>query len=184
MASHLLIIPLLEDYQMLFEQLNCVYYPSFNPLLYPFGNIQPNERKVQRVLVIDDDQEMNELLRSMLKGERAIRIDFAEDPFEAMNKLNQQVFDTIILDWHLPDMIGPEALFKMEQLFRSDPNIPYEWENKKTKVVIMTGKDRSECKTSNTKHFRYSGFINKRKNTAREIAENILKHALKTTSYS
>jgi CheY-like chemotaxis protein len=169
---------------MLFEQLNCVYYPSFNPLLYPFGNIHRNERKVQRVLIIDDDQEMNELLNSLLKGERTVKIDFAEDPFEAMNKLNQQVFDTIILDWYLPEMTGPDALIRTEQIFRSDPNIPFEWENKKSKVVIMTGKERSECKTPNTKHFRYSGFINKRKSSAKEIAENILKHALKATNYS
>ena len=45
----------MEDYQMLLEQLNCVYYPTLNPLLYPFGRTNPAEKKTKRVLVIDDD---------------------------------------------------------------------------------------------------------------------------------
>jgi len=169
----------MEDYQMLLEQLNCVYYPTLNPLLYPFGRTSLAEKKMKRVLVIDDDSEMNALLRELLRNERGIKAIFAEDPFEAMNRLNQQVFDTIILDWNLPEMSGPDTLSRTEQFFRTDPNLPYEWEDKKTKVIIMTGMDRNECKTSNTKHFRYSGFIDKRKYTAKEIAEKIVKYALK-----
>jgi CheY-like chemotaxis protein len=172
----------MEDYQMLLEQLNCVYYPTLNPLLYPFGRANPNDKRIKRVLIIDDDQEMNVILREFLRNERGIKTVFAEDPFEAMNQLNQQVFDTIILDWNLPEMSGPDTLARTEQFFRSDPNLPFEWEDKKTKVVIMTGKDRIECRTSNTKHFRYSGFIDKRKHNAKEIAENIIKFALKETT--
>jgi len=160
---------------MLLEQLNCTYYPSFNPLLYPFGNALNKERLLSRVLIIDDDREMNELLKSKLKDDRRLKLYFAEDPFEAMELLNRYVVDTIILDWNLPEMSGPETLSKAEQIFKSDPNLPYEWETKKAKVVIMTGKDRSECRTSNTKHFKYSGFINKKGARLQDIVESILK---------
>jgi len=179
----LFILPLEDDY-MLLEQLNCVYYPSLNPLLYPFGNLIHSEKKFNRILIIDDDKEMNDLLRHYLKDERMVKISFAEDPFEAMDILNQQVFDTIILDWFLPEMSGPETLLHTEQIFKTDPNLPYEWEDKKSKVVLMTGMERSECKTTSTKHFRYSGFINKRNSSAQQIAESIMKHATKASTFN
>ena len=113
---------------------------------------------VKRILIIDDDKEISELLNSKLLEDRRIKVFTAEDPFEAMEILNHQVVDAIILDWILPEMTGAETLSKTEQVFKTDPNLPYEWEDKKVKVIVLSGRERTECKASSTKHFRYSGF--------------------------
>jgi CheY-like chemotaxis protein len=164
---------------MLLDQLNCAYYPIFNPLLFPYGAHTSPERMVKRVLIIDDDHEMIELLKLQLSEDRRMKIFYAEDPFEAIEIMSQQVMDAIILDWSLPQMTGPETLSKTEQVFKSDPNLPFEWENKKTKVVIMTGRERSECRPSSTRHFKYSGFINKNGANLISIVESIQRHLVK-----
>jgi CheY-like chemotaxis protein len=167
---------MLEDYIMLLDQLNCAYYPSFNPLLYPFSGNLNKENFVKRILIIDDDKEISELLKSKLLEDRRIKVFTAEDPFEAMEILNHQVVDAIILDWILPEMTGAETLSKTEQVFKTDPNLPYEWEDKKVKVIVLSGRERTECKASSTKHFRYAGYVSKKTGNLETILENILKY--------
>ena len=153
---------------MLVEQLSCVYYPSLNPSLFPYSSKITKENPVKRVLNIDDDQSILNLLKTILSEDKKLKIFTANDPFEAMDILNHQVVDTIILDWTLPGLTGPETLNRAERTLKSDPDVPYEWEDKKVKVILFTGKERSECKTSSTRHFRYSGYVGK-KNAGYEI---------------
>jgi CheY-like chemotaxis protein len=148
---------------MLIEQ-NSNYYPTFNPVLFPFGMSMNRTKAQKRVLIVDDDREIVDLLRTMLQTDENVKIFTAQDPYEAMATMTNQVFDMIILDWNLPNLNGLQTLIETEREFKSDPNIPLEWDNKKVRVIVFSGNERSECKTSNTKHFRYSGYVHKGKN--------------------
>lgn len=161
---------------MLVEAMNSSYYPVFNPVLYPFGVNPKKEKFVKRVLIIDDDKDMSELLKYRLQEDKKIKVLTAEDPFEALEVMNHQVVDTIILDWNLPELNGSETLVKAERAFKADPNLPFEWEDKKVKVIVLSGNDKNDCRASNTKHFRYSGYINKNQNNIESIVNSIRKY--------
>jgi len=139
-------------------------YPVANPILYPWETIFPRVKKQKRVLVVDDDADMVDLLKLMFKDDREIKIFTSQDPYEAMEMMSVQVFDFIILDWNLPHLNGLETLLEVEKGFKFDPNLPLEWDQKKVRVIVLSGNERESCKVTNTKHFRYSGYINKAKN--------------------
>ena len=148
---------------MLIEQ-NSSYFPTLNPVLFPFGMNLSRTKSQKRILIVDDDKDMLDMLRTMLQTDENIKIYSAQDPYEAMATMTHQVFDLIILDWNLPNLNGLQTLIETEREFKSDPNIPLEWDNKKVRVIVLSANEKSECKTSNTKHFRYSGYVNKAKN--------------------
>jgi len=128
-------------------------------------------KKVKRILMIDDDLEMSQLLKSILQKDEKIKITTAQDPFDAMDMMNDQAFDLIVLEWNLPKLNGLETLLATERGFKFDPNLPLEWEDKKVPVIILSGCEKSSCKPPYTKHFRYLAYINKT-----DQLENIVNH--------
>lgn len=158
---------------MLVEQLNCAYFPSLNPALYPYSPKIPKEHSAKRVLIIDDDPSVLNLLKAVFSEDRRLKVFTAVDPFDAMEVLNHQVVDTIILDWTLPEMSGPETLIRTERFLKTDPDIPFEWEDKKVKVILFTAKDRNQCKATSSKHFRYTGYVGKNNSNIDSIIQSL-----------
>ena len=146
-------------------------YPVVNPILYPWDTILSRPKSQKRVLVVDDDADMIDLLKNMFKNDHDIKIFTSQDPYEAMDMMSVQVFDFIVLDWNLPNLNGLETLLEVEKGFKFDPNLPLEWDRKKVRVIVLSGNERDACKVTNTKHFRYSGYINKAKNAATIISD-------------
>jgi CheY-like chemotaxis protein len=62
-----------------------------------------------RVLVVDDDP-LNRVLMNLNLGKFGLSIDFAEDGLKALQKLSSEQFDLIIMDMHMPEMDGEEAI--------------------------------------------------------------------------
>lgn len=111
--------------------------PIYNPAMMTLQKTLKTKGK-KRILIIDDDQDLSELLKSLLGSDKNLTIKTAQDPFEAIDMMTEQVFDMIVLDWNLPKMNGLETLLQTEKWFKSDPNLLSEWDNRKVPVVIFS----------------------------------------------
>jgi len=118
-------------------------------------------KKTKKILMIEDDLDMAELIINSLKMRYHCAIDVAQDPFEAMNLMADKFYDLIILDWQLPGLNGTETLVQAEKGLKLEPSIPIQWDRTKVPVVIFTSSKKNECLPRRTKHFNYVGFISK-----------------------
>ncbi|HNQ92006.1 MAG TPA: response regulator [Alphaproteobacteria bacterium] len=77
-----------------------------------------------RVLVVDDQQEVRSMLRSMLTELGITQIFEASDGKEAMvfTDSAMDMIDVVICDWNMPKMSGIELLRQMRSVF---PNVPF-----------------------------------------------------------
>ena len=126
----------------------------------------------KKILIVDDDKEITQLLKSILEAESRLEISIAYDPYEAMGIMSEKVFDMVILDWNLPELNGMKTIIETERLFRSDSTLPLEWDGKKAKVITFSSDEETKCPFLNTRHFRYLGHIHK-KNSLSSIMEKI-----------
>lgn len=78
-----------------------------------------------RVLIVDDDPELRESLRSALEVNR-FDVAEAEDASSALAALKNSLFNVVLLDLHLPGMSGLDLLRRIKELQ------PF------TKVVMIT----------------------------------------------
>ena len=65
---------------------------------------------IKRVLIIDDDESIGELVRDYLKGWSCDEVDAVTDGNAAWDRLQAAAYDLVILDWRLPGVSGM-ALF-------------------------------------------------------------------------
>ena len=56
-----------------------------------------NQRKMSRILMVDDNPEIREVVNILLSGE-GYQMEEAADGLQALEKLSQSSFDLIILD--------------------------------------------------------------------------------------
>jgi two-component system response regulator (stage 0 sporulation protein F) len=73
-----------------------------------------------RILVVDDDSEVRQLLRDFL-SDRGYDVVVAESGLEALSTLDTQRPDLVLLDVAMPEMDGLETLKRMVML---DPPVP------------------------------------------------------------
>lgn len=131
-------------------------------------------RKKMRILMIEDDQDLNMLLKNTLQKHYNCRVDTATDPYEAMNCLSGKHYDLIVLDWQLPALNGGETLAEVEKGLAADkktnPNA-----NSKIPVLIFSGTPEEECNFTQTEHFSRIGYVSKRKSLS-EICSSFSEH--------
>lgn len=84
----------------------------------------------QRVLVVDDQDSMRQLLCSALRGLGYTQIVTATDGASALTMLRGRMIDAMLLDVEMPGMGGLECL----RTLRGDPEIAH------TPVVMVTGR--------------------------------------------
>lgn len=133
----------------------------FNHLLQKTFRPFKSFKKTKKILMIEDDLDMAELIIGTLKMRYHCTIDVAQDPFEAMNLIADKFYDLIILDWQLPGLNGTETLVQAEKVLKLEPIIPIQWDQSKVPVVIFTSSKKNECLPRRTKHFDYVGFVSK-----------------------
>lgn len=92
----------------------------------------------KRILLVDDDVRNVFALSSVLEGYR-MDVTFAENGREAVDMVQQQEFDLVLMDMMMPEMDGYEAM----RLIRQMP------EHDKLPIIALTAKamkdDRSKC---------------------------------------
>ena len=79
-----------------------------------------------RILLVDDEQDVCELLSALLKGEGA-EVDFVLDEIEAQEKLSERVYDVVVTDLNLGAGSG---LGVCDLVARRQPGVP---------VIVVTG---------------------------------------------
>lgn len=90
---------------------------------------QPNRERPWRIVVVEDDKDMAELLAYNLAAARYV-VDVIESGTTALDRLCKTPPDLIVLDWGLPTLSGIELLRLMRK--RMQPlHIP---------VIMLTGR--------------------------------------------
>lgn len=79
------------------------------------GDIMKN----YHILVVEDDQEIQELIKQFLMTQQ-YKVIVASDGLEGMKQFNKQSFDLILLDVMMPNLNG----FEVGKMIRSQSNIP------------------------------------------------------------
>lgn len=87
-------------------------------------------REALRVLVVDDQDSMRQLLCATLRGLGITRIHNAEDGLKALAQLQAHPADLVLLDAEMPRMNGVETLAAI----RSNPDL------RGLKVIVITGR--------------------------------------------
>ncbi|NWK72592.1 response regulator transcription factor [Bacillus paramycoides] len=72
-----------------------------------------------RILVIEDDQEIQELIKQFLMTQNYI-VETASDGLEGMKQFNKQQFDLILLDVMMPNLDG----FEVAKMIRTHSKVP------------------------------------------------------------
>ena len=83
---------------------------------------------VGRVLVVDDDRRLRDMLRRALESE-GFEIDVAEDGGRALAAISQRAFDLVVLDVLMPGVDGLGVARRLRQ--RGDP----------TPILMLTARD-------------------------------------------
>jgi CheY-like chemotaxis protein/HAMP domain-containing protein len=104
---------------------------SGDSLQQAFGKIEDFiNRKLKRLLIIEDNEHQNKAICELI-GNGDVKCFSAYSGKEAINMLDKEKFDCIIVDLGLPDMVG----FDLLQQIKSDSGL------NKIPVVVYTAKD-------------------------------------------
>lgn len=98
---------------------------------------EPDWQNLSRILLVDDEREFVENLRDRLKM-RDFGAHVAYDGRQALNKVNEQIPDVMVLDLNMPEVDGYQVL---EEVNKRHPGV---------KVIILTGhgsaEDEARCR--------------------------------------
>ena len=94
----------------------------------------PAEPVSRRILVVDDDDQIREILTDALSGD-GHAVDGARDGGEALALLEQRPYDLVLSDLHMPRVDGP-SLYEM---LRTRHHFPVRFATKLPRVIFMTG---------------------------------------------
>ena len=94
----------------------------------------PAEPSSRRILVVDDDPGIRELLTTTLVGD-GHTVDAACDGAEALTLLEQRPYDLVLSDLHMPRVDGPS----LYETLRSRHHFPVRFATKLPRVIFMTG---------------------------------------------
>lgn len=84
-----------------------------------------------RVLLVEDDKQIREVIGDYFGRREKITLDFAEDGNSGLSKILNESFDLIVLDIMMPGLDG----FELCKIIRKRSDVP---------VVFLTGKVREE----------------------------------------
>ena len=95
-----------------------------------------------RILIIEDNPGDADLIKEMLSGQEARNFYLAESPDlgKAMSRLEEDIFDLILLDLNLPDSEGIESV---KTLYLTFPFIP---------IIVLSGMAEEEVALSALEH--------------------------------
>jgi two-component system NtrC family sensor kinase len=94
----------------------------------------PEERPARRILIVDDDEALREVLATALSGEGR-EIDGASDGTVALAMLEQQPYDLVLSDLRMPCVDGPT----LYETLRTRHHFPVRFATKLPRVIFMTG---------------------------------------------
>jgi CheY-like chemotaxis protein len=94
----------------------------------------PAQRPVRRILVVDDDDALREILTAALAHD-GHEVVGASDGTEALTLLEQQPYDLVLSDLRMPHVDGPS----LYEILRTRHHFPVRFATKLPRVIFMTG---------------------------------------------
>ena len=93
-----------------------------------------DERAVRRILVVDDDDALREVLTVALTRD-GHTVDGASDGTEALALLDRQPYDLVLSDLRMPRVDGPS----LYETLRTRHHFPVRFATQLPRVIFMTG---------------------------------------------
>ena len=87
-----------------------------------------------KILIVDDFSTMRRIIKNILRQLGFSNVQEADDGTTALEKLQQEPFDFVILDWNMPKMTGIELL----RTIRADSSL------KHIPVLMVTAEAQKE----------------------------------------
>ena len=84
---------------------------------------------LQRILVVDDDKNLADTFKLILQSV-GFEVDTASTGLQTLYKLSKKLYDLVILDVNLPDMLGDEVAEKIRET------------SEDTNIIMITGYSR------------------------------------------
>jgi CheY-like chemotaxis protein len=88
------------------------------------------DRPLQRICYVEDDEDIQRIVRMSLERVGKMTVDIVSDPLQAIERMVAFKPELVMLDWMMPGMDGPT-------LFRRMREVP---ETKSLPVVFITAK--------------------------------------------
>lgn len=88
-----------------------------------------------RALVVDDSAVMRKVLIGALSRANINEVDQAGDGAEAVQAVQQNEYDIILMDWNMPNMLGIDALKAIREMGKTMPIIMVTTEAEKSRVL-------------------------------------------------
>ena len=93
-----------------------------------------------KALIVDDSRVSRRILIGMLQHKCGFReIVEASDGEEALDKVRDEDFDLILMDWNMPNMQGIDAVREIRVMGRETPIIMVTSERERTHIVEAVG---------------------------------------------
>jgi DNA-binding NtrC family response regulator len=112
--------------------------------------------KTKRVLVVDDEESILDLLSEVL-GEEGYQVDGVTSGLDALKKMKKKNFDVMLVDLKLPKMDGMELLRTVRTV---EPQLP---------VIVMSGNVSLQSVIQSIRHGAYD-YISKPFNLEEAVA--------------
>jgi CheY-like chemotaxis protein len=74
------------------------------------------ERALQRICYVEDDEDIQRIVRMSLERLGKMTVEIVTDPLRAIEVIKSFRPDLVMLDWMMPGMDGPTLFRKMKQL--------------------------------------------------------------------
>ena len=74
------------------------------------------ERPLQRICYVEDDEDIQRIVRMSLERIGKMTVELVTDPMVAIGAITSFKPDLVMLDWMMPGMDGPTLFRKMKQL--------------------------------------------------------------------
>ena len=129
------------------------------------------EMEKLRVLVVDDEEELRDLLQQILRDIGIVRVHLAENGEMAWQRLSRSEleYDLVISDWLMPRLDGLQLLQKMRQWGSETPFMMLTV--KVTREAVAAAKEAGVTLYV-AKPFTYGDFSKKVSALAKQIIEN------------
>lgn len=136
-------------------------------------NSEPPAR--MKMLVVDDDVEMAEVIRHSLSRCYGVDVKVAIDPYEAITLMLDGTYDFVLLDWNLTQMNGFTAICEAEKIFLQAARTLGRISSKKIRVATFSAGMSRLCRLPSTRHFTYVGHVSKQRKL-QEIVQSVHDH--------
>jgi len=107
-----------------------------------------------QVLLVDDDIESVTPLEQCLE-KLGCTVFVVNNGFEAIHEIvsNQRQYDVVILDWHMPEMTGGQALLNAQRVISYDPAVTSHWPSRKLPVITFSSRSLDEIDVPDCEDF-------------------------------